>query len=147
MFGSNQKAFADLSFLASVIFLTSAVSYVGIGSWDFDKGKKFNAATLLGIFSVCFASIYKILDVLSPVFKFCKVLSLNAFGLVALPVLSFLCAAVDLIMYSVVSDHIFDYDQGKTWFALTFIGTFTSLLFMIFSIWYYKRPVKKGLLN
>lgn len=152
MFGSNQKAFADTCFLIFFIFMSASVGYAKISHVSHsDALKKLDIATIMGICSIILAGIYKLFDALSPVAKIFKVISLNIFGLVILPILSFLCAAVDLIMYSVVYDKdlrgLFGSEFGDTWFSLTFIATFFSLLAMIFSIMYFKRPVKKGLLN
>ena len=142
MFGSGAKALLDVFYLIFIIFMTASVSYAGIGSFS-SSTQKLDAATILGLVSLILAAIYKLLDALSPVLGFCKTLSLNAFGLVLIPILSTLLAAIDIIMYCVECNGIGDH----TWFALTFIAVVASICATISSFLYFRRPVKKGLLN
>lgn len=142
MFGTKAKVCLDLSYLVFITFMTASVAHTGIFTSSYYP-KTYKAATSLGLVSVILACIYKILDALSPVVSFCKKLSLNAFGLVVLPVLSTLCAALDLILYCVEYNDF----PNAVWFSLTLIGVIFSIVATISSIVYFRRPVKKGLLN
>lgn len=142
MFGSGAKASLDVFYLIFIIFMTASVSYVRING-DTKDTSIYKIATILGLVSLILAAIYKLLDALSSVVSFCKKLSLNAFGLVVLPIPSTLLAAIDIIMYCVECNGIGDH----TWFALTFIAVVASICATISSFLYFRRPVKKGLLN
>lgn len=143
MFGFGHKGLVDVFSVMLLVFLTASVSYAHIDKYIKEK---LNAATVMGLIALIFAGSNKLIDSLAPASSLCKKISLSVIGLVVFPLFTFVLTTIDLIMYSVVSSStLFKYSRSKTWFSLTIIADVMSLLYLICSFGYFRKPVKKGL--
>ena len=142
------KAVIDVFYIIFLTFMTAAVAYVGFEGDSSETAKARCASISLSLIAVIIAGVFKIADSCAYASSSCMVIAHGPFALIC-SILVFLCSAVGLCVYPIVSDgndSFFDNKGNQVWFALTFIATFVSLVNLVLSLLFYKKVTRKGIL-